>query len=290
MFLLDVDQIDSAEQNFTANLYFEIHWQDPRLKHGGPGTTRMPQAEIWHPELLFVNQQKVWSTFPPFAYVSPDGDVLIRDRVWGPFSQPLDVRDFPFDVQDFEMRLACAASSPEEISFVPNLDRSGLAPAFSLPDWEVLSWELNFDDFNPTGRGVGVASVAFAFHAKRHPDIYLLTVILPLVLIVLMSSVVFWIDPKEGGTQIGLAATSILTLIAYRFMVSGDLPPVAYLTRIDYFILGSTVLVFAALIESTITSVMATRGLEQRARRLDRGCRVLFPAVLVAVFVLSFLV
>lgn len=290
MFLLDIDEIDSAEQNFHANLFYEVSWHDPRLQHDGPDQRTVQLAEIWHPELLIVNQQKVWPTFPPIAYVSLEGGVLIRQRVWGPFSQPLDVRDFPFDVQDFEMRLASAASNPEGISFVPHPDElSGIAPAFSLPDWEILSWELSFDNYSPSGRPTGLPSFAFTFRAKRHGDQYILKVILPLVMIVLMSMLVFWMEPKEAGAQIGLAATSMLTLIAYRFMVGGKLPPVPYLTRMDYFILGSTVLVFAALIESAITSIMAEAGFEQRARWLDRVCRVLFPVMFVAVFIVSFL-
>jgi hypothetical protein len=36
----------------------------------------------------------------------------------------------------------------------------------------------------------------------------------------------------------------MLTLIAYRFSIGELVPKVAYLTRLDYFILGSTLMVF----------------------------------------------
>jgi hypothetical protein len=49
-------------------------------------------------------------------------------------------------------------------------------------------------------------------------------VILPLILIVAMSWIVFWIDPEESGIQISVAITTMLTLIAYRFAVGADLP------------------------------------------------------------------
>jgi len=34
--ILDVDEIDTAKQSFTANVVFEARWRDPRLAHGGP--------------------------------------------------------------------------------------------------------------------------------------------------------------------------------------------------------------------------------------------------------------
>ena len=81
-----------------------------------------------------------------------------------------------------------------------------------------------------------------------------------MLLIVAMSWVVFWIDPKEGGNQISVSITTMLTLIAYRFAVGMDLPQISDLTKLDAFILGGTFLVFAALIEVIITSCYAKNG------------------------------
>ena len=288
MVLLDVDEVDTAGQNFTANLFAEVRWQDSRLSHPGPGQRVLPIDAVWYPQLLFVNQQKVWATLSPVVRVSPSGEVLYRQRVWGPFSQPLDVREFPFDVQEFEMRVACAGASMEEVLFLPDPQTpSGLAKRFSLPDWQVLDWKLNFDPYRPMGSGQGAASVASVFRAKRHASHYVLKVILPLILIVAMSSIVFWIDPSQAGSQVGVATTSMLTLIAYRFMVGGSVPAVPYLTRLDYFILGSTLLVFAALIQAVVTSTLAARNRAVGARRIDVWCRILFPLSFAAVAVWS---
>ncbi|HDL64939.1 MAG TPA: hypothetical protein ENH12_06075, partial [Proteobacteria bacterium] len=97
MGLLDVDEIDTANQNFTANLFITARWYDPRLAHPGPGRRVVPLDEIWNPQLVFVNQQKIWPTLPRVAHISPDGEVEFRQRVWGPFSQPLDIRDCLLD-------------------------------------------------------------------------------------------------------------------------------------------------------------------------------------------------
>ena len=108
-------------------------------------------------------------------------------------------------------------------------------------------------------------------------------IIIPLILIVMMSWVIFWVDPKESGTDIGVAVTCMLTLIAYRFAISKFLPVISYLTRLDYFILFSTFLVFASLVESVLTSLLARRKRMPQAIMVDRVSRVLFPAVFVLI-------
>ncbi|MFQ5541646.1 MAG: hypothetical protein ACE5E2_02360, partial [Candidatus Binatia bacterium] len=60
-----------------------------------------------------------------------------------------------------------------------------------------------------------------------------------------------------------------------------------YLTRVDRFVLGSLVLVFLALAEAITSGVLAARGKEALARRLDRWARFIFPAAFVVVLVLA---
>ena len=119
----------------------------------------------------------------------------------------------------------------------------------------------------------------YAF-AKRPK--WIVSHVLVLILIVAMSWIVFWVHPKESGTQIGVATTSMLTLIAYRFMVGGEIPAVPYLTRLDSFILTSTLLVFAALMQAVITSIMANREHLKAALWMDRTCRIVFPSLFAA--------
>jgi hypothetical protein len=43
--------------------------------HEGPGYLVRPMSEVWHPQLQFVNQQKIISTFPPVLRIAPDGEM-----------------------------------------------------------------------------------------------------------------------------------------------------------------------------------------------------------------------
>ena len=95
----------------------------------------------------------------------------------------------------------------------------------------------------------------------------------------MMSWAVFWIDPVNASSQISIAVTSMLTLIAYRFAVATQLPRLPYMTRLDVFFLVSTLLVFFSLIEVVATIILDNTQKKRRAQRIDFYCRFIFPVI-----------
>src|SRR5947209_9149077 len=134
-------------------------------------------------------------------------------------------------------------------------------------------------DFYTLIPGLQYSAYVFEFTASRNVQHYILKVILPLVLIVIMSWVVFWTDPTNSNTQFSVAVTSMLTLIAYRFAVDTQLPRLPYMTRLDVFFLISTLLVFFSLIEVLVTTILDNNDLPQPAKKLDHCCRIIFPVI-----------
>jgi hypothetical protein len=277
--VLDIDGVDSAVQNFTMNLFYKGEWMDPREAHGGDAPIHKALADVWNPNIQITNRQKIFKTMDEVAKVYPDGKVEVVQRVWGDFSQILDLKNFPFDSQNFDVTLVSVAHSTDEVQLVlDESDASGISPQFSLPDWEILghkAWGHNTSIFTNMDEA---AMFTISLEAKRHNEYYIIKVILPLFLIVAMSWIVFWIDPEQAGTQIGVATTSMLTLIAYRFSIDSLVPAVSYLTRMDTFILSSTLLVFATLGEAVITSVLTKHGKAKLATKMDQWCRLIVPA------------
>jgi len=286
VFVLDIDAIDNVNQSFDANVFVACRWRDSSLAHGGKGEISFPLTSVWHPRLQIVNRQRMWMTFPEVVEVSPAGDVVYRQRGWGSFSQPLKLHDFPFDRQVFLIQLAAAGYTPEEVALIPDPENaSGIADDLSLPDWDIVNFLAETKPYKPqmAEEREGVAGFAVSFEARRHEGYYVAKVIVPLILIVAMACVVFWIDPKESSTRISVSVTTMLTLIAYRFAVGMNLPRVSYLTRLDYFILLSTVLIFSTLLEVVTISMLARRGKFDLARKIDFWSRWIFPAAFLCV-------
>jgi hypothetical protein len=288
IFIIDVDDISGANQSFDANVHIQYRWQDQRLAHKGPKSIVRALDEIWNPKIQIINQQKIWLTLPDVVKISPEGEVLYHQRAWGSFSQALKLKDFPFDRQVFSIQLATIDYTPDEIELVPDKnDQSGMAEELSVADWDIIEYKAEPRPYKPSPATNPMAGFAFSFEAERKAGYFIIKVIIPLILIVAMSWVVFWIDPKESGTQISVAITTMLTLIAYRFAIDTDLPKVSYLTRMDFFILLSTVLVYASLIEVVVTSTFAKDGKIARARTIDLWMRWIFPSLFAIVSVKS---
>ncbi len=296
IYVSDVDEISTSGQSFIANVFYMYQWKDPRLANGGPDLQSMPLEKVWNPRIQIVNQQRLQSTMPEVVTVTGQGQVTYRQRVWGSFSQPLTLNDFPFDKQDFSIQLISIGYSPEEVALValqeqdvPGQTTGGIAEHLSVADWKVGNWEQAPYTLEPVP-GIRRSAFALTFEGTRLYGYFVAKVIIPLILIVAMSWVVFWIDPEQSGTQVSVAVTAMLTLIAYRFAVGTDLPRISYMTRLDYFILGATFLVFASLLEVMITSSLARSGRLYLARSLDTWSRWLFPGAFVALTVRSLII
>jgi hypothetical protein len=278
VFVFDVDSIDSAKQNFTANIFYRMRWNDPDLAHSGNAPVVRSLDKVWNPGLQIINEQFLRRTFADVVKIHPDGTVVYRQRVWGSFSQPMDLREFPFDTQSFTVQFVAIDFLEKELKFIQDPEiQSGIASKLSLADWRVTETEAGPLAYEPVPGESSQPGFHLTFDAQRHTGYYISKIILPLLLIVAMSWIVFWIDPSEAGTQVSVAITTMLTLIAYRFAIGNDIPRVSYLTRLDDFILISTLLVFATLVEVIVTATMARGGHIKKARVVDLWARWIVP-------------
>jgi len=297
IWVVDINSIDSAQQNFVADIAVVLRWKDSRLAHTGGGVAHYALDQIWNPRVVIANEtNSVSRRLPESVEADADGTVLYRQRYVGAFTQPLRLESFPFDKQTFRVQLVAIRYNPNEVKFVPDQkwiesglkQAGGISPSTTLPDWKIEKWNIKTMVY-ALAPGLQYSGYLFEFAASRNVQHYILKVILPLILIVIMSWAVFWIDPSTSSSQISIAMTSMLTLIAYRFAVDTQLPRLPYMTRLDVFILTGTILVFFSLIEVLVTTVLNDKQQTERAKKIDRYCRAIFPIIFaiasVAIFV-----
>jgi hypothetical protein len=297
IWLTDISKIDSVGQTFSATAVFFLRWHDSQLAHSGPTAKQYPLDDVWHPDWVIVNETAASSrALPERVMVTADGTVTYHQRLVGTFAQVLDLRHFPFDRDTFRIHFVVAGYRPEEIQFVPEETAiaaglsggAGIAPQLSLQDWRVLSHTTRTLPYR-VAPGVEIAGYAFEFSAARNSWHFNIKVLIPLLLIVMMSWAVFWIEPKDNGPQFSIATTAMLTLIAYRFALDVEVPKLPYMTRLDAFVLTSTFLVFLSMIEVLVTTKLATANRMEVALKIDRCARWLAPAIFVTVSLAIFL-
>lgn len=293
IFLMDLFQVLDVEQTIRADFLVEARWSDPSLAlaQDAPGRERVRHFgldEIWHPMIQVENLERVFPQLIQRIIVDGDGRCAYVQRFIGSLSCPLNLRRFPFDAQLLYVQIVSMMHSTEDLEFTIDEALAGRSEKLTIADWRVgeVSVDLHSILFRP--EGLEMAGIRLSVPARRHESHYVFKVIAPLVVILIMSWAVFWIDPVHVGPQIGIAATSLLTMIAYRFSLGNLIPKVSYLTRLDFFIFGATVFVLVALVETLVSAQLVQRKRVDLARRLDRWFRLIAPLATLGLLWLSF--
>ncbi len=196
------------------------------------------------------------------------------------------------DRQVLSIHLVAAGLSARDVAILPSLreggKKSGIASKFSMPDFNVLAWDVEPRPYVAFEKTAGSAGFMMTIEVQRVPTYYFWKVIFPLCLIVIMSWIPRWLDPKESGTGIGISTTAFLTLVAYLFAITVLLPRVSYLTRMDKFILLATVLVFTALLQTVAHAYLVNQKKIELVLRANIASRIIYPVALLAVLGTSF--
>jgi hypothetical protein len=296
LFLIDILSINNADQTFTADFRLQLWWNDPRLASNTLGKYRTQRKinldGIWNPPIRFLNSRKLKKQFDDTLEITDKGLVTHTQRYIGDFSVKLALRNFPTDKQKLSIVMTSGSHSPKEIDFVFDPKWSGQSDVFSIVEWSVHPIEaheetIDFSSFD-SSQIKRIASITIQCPVSRRSGYFLWKVIVPLSLIVFMSWSAFWIDPSELSPQVEVSTASVLTLIAFQFSLGYVLPRISYLTRMDFFVLLSTIIVFLALAESILTSYLSKRKRGKTARRIDLWSRILFPFSFTILVLVSF--
>ena len=230
------------------------------------------------PRVAVFNERDVSSRLPKVVEVRPDGTVTFRQRLIGTFASSLDLRRFPMDSQTLEIRIVVYdGTAADEVVLVESTwTESARSAELAITDWEIGELEVEAGTYTPVP-GLHLSSLTARVGARRHLGYFFVQLLVPLILIVAMSWIPFWIDPGVIPVRTSVCVTTVLTLIAYRFMIGGLVPKLPYLTRVDYLLLGATVLVAASLATTVAGAFLVRQDRAAAVSRIDARARVIFP-------------
>ena len=287
VYVIQLDRVDNVDESFRLDGFFSFVWRDSRLatvvRAADVPRCRFPLEKVWEPSVVIFNRRGTNVELPDVVTVDSEGEVRYLQRVQGTILSPMDLRDFPMDQQRLPVTFISYEYGPQSLSLKLDEASASRGTDLSIAGWEIdellrRGGVLEVQSGNPTLGPQRFARFDYEFRVQRKIAYYVWRVIGPLTFIVLMSWAVFWIDPGNFGVQIGLASTSILTLVAFLFSLNNVLPPLSYLTRMDVFLFSSLALAFLAFVEAVLTAVLKARDREAVALRFDRWARWLFPA------------
>ena len=274
--IINIAVIDEVAENFTIDGYLVARWKDARLAYtpAGPGDFRRQfvAGQIWLPKLEMVNAATPRDKYDTAIIVSPDGTVNYAERCKATLSSKFLLRRFPFDAQRLSIIIHPFISNAHNMVFSLNDHKtwisSDLDSYSSLAQWDLLQVSPYLGNAKLYD-GSGIAELRFQILARRRSPFYVWKVFVPLTLMVFLSWAAFFVEEKDLTTQVTIAVTTLLTVIAFGFAISSTMPRVPYLTYIDAFFLQCYVFVFLAMAE-----LMTVHVTHRSERRHDLGVRI----------------
>ncbi|PKK30680.1 glycine receptor, alpha 3, partial [Columba livia] len=244
--------------DYRVNIFLRQNWNDPRLAYSEYPDDSLdldPSMldSIWKPDLFFANEKGAnfheVTTDNKLLRIFKNGNVLYSIRLTLILSCPMDLKNFPMDVQTCIMQLESFGYTMNDLIF--EWQEKGavqVAEGLTLPQF-LLKEEKDLcyctKHYN-TGK---FTCIEVRFHLERQMGYYLIQMYIPSLLIVILSWVSFWINMDAAPARVALGITTVLTMTTQSSGSRASLPKVSYVKAIDIWMAVCLLFVFSALLE-----------------------------------------
>ncbi|MCU0695631.1 MAG: hypothetical protein MUC96_03755 [Myxococcaceae bacterium] len=292
--VVDLRTVDVKEQSFQADFYV---WM--RFKAEGLDEARLAQVMSLEP----VNGR--------FESKEVIDDKLVGDqkyvcwRVVGTFFFLPDLKQYPFDEQVLPLVLESTSLEADEVMLVDDRDsyarggtpeaRWGLAPSVVLPEFTLHKVErqvfegvypTNFGDPSKQRAATRYSRFALRVSFVRDAWSYTFKILIPLLIILAMAWLVFFLPVDQLDTNASVSMTALLSCMAYNVAVSSNMPDIGYLVLSDQLFMGTYVLLLFSLGYNFFVFALDARDEKDRALRLAKLGRFVFPALVASLLAL----
>ncbi|XP_041692315.2 gamma-aminobutyric acid receptor subunit alpha-6a isoform X2 [Coregonus clupeaformis] len=279
IFVTSFGPVSDVEMEYTIDMFFRQTWVDERLKYDGAveilRLNNKMVDKIWTPDTFFRNSRKSIAhnmTTPNKLFrIMQNGTILYTMRLTISAECPMRLMDFPMDGHACPLRFGSYAYTSSEITFTwrKGLEASVDCPqeSISLLQYDLVGQKLSTETFKSNTGDYSVMVVHFLLQRKL--GYYLIQTYIPLIMVVVLSQVAFWINKESVPARTVAGITTVLTMTTLSISARQSLPKVAYATAMDWFIAVCFAFVASALIEFAAVNYLATL----QANRLKKNAR-----------------
>ncbi|XP_027463992.1 glycine receptor subunit alpha-2 isoform X3 [Zalophus californianus] len=240
IFINSFGSVTETTMDYRVNIFLRQQWNDSRLAYSEYPDDSLdldPSMldSIWKPDLFFANEKGAnfhdVTTDNKLLRISKNGKVLYSIRLTLTLSCPMDLKNFPMDVQTCTMQLESFGYTMNDLIFEwlsdgPVQVAEGLTlPQFILKEEKELGYCTKH--YN-TGK---FTCIEVKFHLERQMGYYLIQMYIPSLLIVILSWVSFWINMDAAPARVALGITTVLTMTTQSSGSRASLPKEEDVTR-----------------------------------------------------------
>ncbi|XP_072857543.2 glycine receptor subunit alpha-3 isoform X3 [Pogona vitticeps] len=284
IFINSFGSIAETTMDYRVNIFLRQNWNDPRLAYSEYPDDSLdldPSMldSIWKPDLFFANEKGAnfheVTTDNKLLRIFKNGNVLYSIRLTLILSCPMDLKNFPMDVQTCIMQLESFGYTMNDLIF--EWQENGavqVADGLTLPQF-LLKEDKDLcyctKHYN-TGK---FTCIEVRFHLERQMGYYLIQMYIPSLLIVILSWVSFWINMDAAPARVALGITTVLTMTTQSSGSRASLPKVSYVKAIDIWMAVCLLFVFSALLEYAAVNFVSRQHKEllrfHRKRKKNKG-------------------
>lgn len=292
-FINSVRNVDSVDESFDVDYYLMARWDEPSVQ-----TADVDWSKVWNPKVDSVNAINPGRQWDEFRLMRP-GRVSLESRFASTYSAPMDLRKFPFDRQVLPIAIESSAHRLHDLTFLFQIGEAGqpirlaasqpyevprkvaLSEDIRLPEWTIEKVQVRELANSYIHDSTTWSQFRIELVMSRNYGFYVWRVFAIQILIVVLSFLVFLHAADHFGERMGFSLTLFLAAVAASFVTAGLIPRISYLTLLDYFMLGSYVLIFLTVVENALVYKLAHRGRIDTADRVDRVSLIAFPIAFV---------
>ena len=288
----DILEINDGEETFEFSGVLTLVWNDPRQTFE-PDVAGVDEKvfqgnyqfnEIspgWYPQVVLGNESGLYQTSGVVLRVKPDGTSTLIETITAAAEVDLNLRRYPFDKHRLEAVFEVLGFDRDEVVMAVESAYAGslLADDVRIPEWSITGSGMEIRDRAASYAGHrGVASAFIASVNVERDSFYTRRlVILPLVVIVLLSFSVFWMDRSSLGDRISVSFIGILTGVAYQLVINDSMPHISYVTLMHGFLSFSFLTMCATVVVNLAVGALDRTGKSELGDLVDHRCRWLFP-------------
>lgn len=296
--LYDINEIEESTETFEFEGALLLSWHDPRqaFDPAAEGVTERvykgsyQYTELydgWRPQAFLANESGSYDRQGTVLRIEPDGTVWYVEEIDAVAESPMDLRFFPFDEQTLQIHFKFLGYGVDEVRFEPVEEFSRLLPQRGNPvgnaGWAVGDFAVSAGEDQSAIAGaqaVGQGStLRIDVAAERRSGYLIRVVVLPLMLIVALSWVVFWMDRESLGNRMDISFIALLTVVAFQIMVEQALPAIPDLTLMAGFLAINYLLLAATIVVNLRVDQLDRAGRQADGDVLDLRCRWMFPVL-----------
>ncbi len=282
-----ITDVDQQAENYGAVVSLRMEWTDPALAFSPDecdcAFKLFTQKDFddfitlaggqW-PEFTLFNQQNNRWTQNKLVVVRANGHATYFERFTTTFQAPdFNFRQFPFDAQQFYIRVD--AIFPEEYIVYSDLEEF-TAVGTQLGEEE---WYVTNSDTQVTSEAAATGNLSsrysFHFEARRHLTYYIFRLFVPLLLIIIVAWITFFL--KDYTRRIEATSANLLLFIAFNFTIGSSLPALGYLTFLDTILMAAFIISVLVVLYNTYLKWLEVHDRRDRAERIDRFMIWLYP-------------